>query len=125
MSQNNFILDVLGIKDPNIKLQTVATKQIGLETVRKITAKLTSPIARCHNWSFTKIVKNDYRKTYIRLASLDGTRYELILWKQRYYCKCIKFCVKLMVRNFVQIELLYELYSKLPVQFINYRCKIS
>lgn len=88
MSQNHFILDILGIKDPNIKVQNVATKQIGREIVRKITARLTYPIARCRNCGFTKIVKNGYRKTHIRLASLDGTRYELILWKQRYYCKC-------------------------------------
>jgi transposase len=88
MSQNHFILDVLGIKDPNIKVQTVEEKKIGPETVREITAKLTYPITRCRNCGFTKVVRNGYRKTHIRLASLDGVRYELILWKQRYYCKC-------------------------------------
>ena len=88
MSQNHFILDVLGIKDPNIKVQAVEDKQIRLETVRIITAKLTYSISRCRNCGFTKIVKNGYRKTHIRLASLNGVRYELVLWKQRYYCKC-------------------------------------
>ena len=88
MSQNHFILDVLGIKDPNIKVQTVEEEKIGPETAREITAKLTYPITRCRNCGFTKVVRNGYRKTHIRLASLDGVRYELILWKQRYYCKC-------------------------------------
>jgi hypothetical protein len=97
MSQNHFILDVLGIKGPNIKVQTVEKKRIGPETVREITAKLTYPITCCRNCGFAKVVKNGYRKTHIRLASLDGVRYELILWKQRYYCKCWDCNISLLV----------------------------
>lgn len=87
MSQNHFILDVLGIKDPNIEVLGVEDQEVNLETVRTITAKLTYPIARCRNCGFTNIVKNGYRKAKVRLASLDGVRYELELAKQRYYCK--------------------------------------
>ena len=32
------------------------------------------------------MVKNGLRKSHLRLASLNGTRYEMILAKQRYYC---------------------------------------
>lgn len=87
MSPNHFILDILGIKDPNIKVLAVETKHLNGETIRQIKAQLTYPIAHCRNCGFRKIVKNGHRKTHIRLASLDGVRYELILWKQRYYCK--------------------------------------
>lgn len=87
MSQNHFILDILGIKDPNIKVLAVETKHLSGETIRQIKAQLTYPIAHCRNCGFRKIVKNSHRKAHIRLASLDGVRYELILWKQRYYCK--------------------------------------
>lgn len=88
MSQNHFILETLGIKDPNINVYAVNTTQNNSEVIRKISAKLTYPIKRCRHCGFAKVVKNGFRKTNIRLASLDGVRYELILWKQRYYCKC-------------------------------------
>ncbi|WP_242362940.1 hypothetical protein [Limosilactobacillus antri] len=64
MSQNNLILDVLGIKDSNIKVQTVEEEKIGLETVRKVTAKLTYPIMHCRNCGFTKSVVIDLNVQY-------------------------------------------------------------
>lgn len=80
-----YLRNALGIKDPNINVYAVNTTQNNSEVIRKISAKLTYPIKRCRHCGFAKVVKNSFRKTHIRLASLDGVRYELILWKQRYY----------------------------------------
>lgn len=38
MSQNHFILDILGIKGPNIKVLAVETKHLNCEPIRQIKA---------------------------------------------------------------------------------------
>ena len=36
MSQNHFILDILGIKDPNIKIQSVEEEKMVLKLLKKL-----------------------------------------------------------------------------------------
>lgn len=86
MSQNNSILNLLGIEDQNIKVLKVETILKNNEEWKLIHASLTYPVDRCKNCGFKSVVKNGLRKSHLRLASLNGTRYEMILAKQRYYC---------------------------------------
>lgn len=86
MSQNNSILNLLEIEDQNIKIQKVDTTIQNNEKVKLIYASLSYPVERCKNCGFKSVVKNGRRKTHLRLDSLNGTRYEMILAKQRYYC---------------------------------------
>lgn len=84
MSQNNFILNLLGIEDQNIKVLKVETIWKNNEEFKLIHASLTYPVERCENCGFKTIVKNGFRKTHLRLANLNGVRYEMILAKQRF-----------------------------------------
>lgn len=86
MSQNNSILNLLGIEDQNIKVLNVETVSKNNEQLKVIHTSLSYPVARCKNCGFETVVKNGFRKTHLRLASLNGMRYEMILAKQRYYC---------------------------------------
>ncbi|MBB1062808.1 ISL3 family transposase [Limosilactobacillus fastidiosus] len=86
MSLNNSILNLLGIEDRNIKVLNVETTSKNNEQLKVIHASLSYPVARCKNCGFETVVKNGFRKTHLRLASLNGMRYEMILAKQRYYC---------------------------------------
>ena len=86
MSQNNFILTLLGIKDPNITVLDVTDDWLGNEHRKLIQARLSYPVAKCTNCDCPTVVKNGYRKSHVRLASLNGTRYEMELWKQRFRC---------------------------------------
>ena len=91
MSQNNFILSLLEIKDPNIRITDVidlpASNSADQEHTKLIKARLSYPIKRCRHCGFATVVKNGFRKAHVRLQSLNGIRYELELWKQRYYCR--------------------------------------
>lgn len=87
MSQNDFLLKVLGIKDPNIRVTSVHESTLNQELITTITARLSYPVERCINCGFKKVVKNGFRKAHIRLDSLNGKRYEMELWKQRYRCQ--------------------------------------
>lgn len=91
MSQNNFILSLLEIKDPNIRITDVidlpASNSADQEHTKLIKARLSYPIKRCRHCGFATVVKNGFRKAHVRLQSLNGIRYELKLWKQRYYCR--------------------------------------
>ncbi|MCR5524306.1 MAG: ISL3 family transposase [Lactobacillus sp.] len=86
MSQNNSILNLLGIEDQNIKILKVDTIFKNNEEWKLIRASLSYPVVRCKNCGFKSVVKNGLRKTHLRLASLNGIRYEMVLAKQRYYC---------------------------------------
>ena len=83
MSHNDSILNILGIKDKNIKIISVEEAEHNDDSVKEditlITATLSYLINRCRNWGF--------RKTYVQLASLNGRRYELEFRKQRYKYK--------------------------------------
>lgn len=86
ISQNNFILSLLGIKDPNIKVLSVNDDWLGNEHRKLIKARLSYPVTHCANCGFPNVVKNGYRQTHVRLASLNGIRSEMELWKQRFLC---------------------------------------
>lgn len=102
MSQTDFTLEVLGIKDPNITVLNVTNEHINRESICRITSKLTYPVNHCANCGFKQVVKNGFRKAHVRLASLNGIRYELELWKQRFYCKhcCTTFGAKTDIVEF-------------------------
>ena len=91
MSHNDSILNILGIKDKNIKIISVEEAEHNDDPVKEyitlITATLSYPINRCRNCGFPTVTKDGFRKTHVRLASLNGRRYELELRKQRYKCK--------------------------------------
>ncbi|MEY8293990.1 ISL3 family transposase, partial [Limosilactobacillus caviae] len=91
MSQNNFILSLLEIKGPNIRIIDVidlpASSPADQEHTKLIKAQLSYPIKQCRHCGFAAVVKNGFRKAYVRLPSLNGIHYELELWKQRYYCR--------------------------------------
>ena len=57
------------------------------EHTKLIKARLSYPIKQCRHCGFAAVVKNGFRKAYVRLPSLNGIHYELELWKQRYYCR--------------------------------------
>lgn len=83
---NNSILNLLGIEDQNIKDLNVETTSKNNDQLKVIHASLSYPVSRYINYGFKIVVKNGFRKTHLRLASLNGMRYEMILAKQRYYC---------------------------------------
>ncbi|TGY54435.1 transposase family protein, partial [Limosilactobacillus reuteri] len=91
MSHNDSILNILGIKDKNIKIISVEEDEHNDDSVKEyitlITATLSYSINRCRNCGFPTVNKDGLRKTHVRLASLNGRRYELELRKQRYKCK--------------------------------------
>ncbi|MBD5807574.1 ISL3 family transposase, partial [Limosilactobacillus walteri] len=91
MSHNDSILNILGIKDKNIKVISVEEAEQNNNSVKEyitlIKATLSYPINRCRNCGFPTVNKDGFRKTHVRLASLNGRRYELELRKQRYKCK--------------------------------------
>ena len=68
MSQNNSILNLLGIEDQNIKVLKVETILKNNEEWKLIHASLTYPVDRCKNCGFKSVVKNGLRKTDILRA---------------------------------------------------------
>lgn len=84
---NNSILKALGIKDPNIHASKIDDGEVNNEHITTITARLSYPIKRCPECGCATVIKNGCRQTHVRLASLNGVRYEMVLWKQRYRCK--------------------------------------
>ncbi len=76
MSHNDSILNILGIKDKNIKIISVEEAEHNDDSVKEyitlITATLSYPINRCRNCGFPTVNKDGFRKTHVRLASLNG-----------------------------------------------------
>ena len=64
-----------------------ASNSVDQEHTKLIKARLSYPIKQCRHCGFAAVVKNGFRKAHVRLQSLNGIRYELELWKQRYYCR--------------------------------------
>ncbi|MBB1068604.1 hypothetical protein H5S40_00085 [Limosilactobacillus sp. RRLNB_1_1] len=68
MSQNNFILSLLEIKDPNIRITDVidlpASNSADQEHTKLIKARLSYPIKRCRHCGFATVVKNGFRKAF-------------------------------------------------------------
>ena len=69
MSETDFTLEVLGIKDSNITVLNVTNEHINRESICRITSKLTYPVERCANYGYKQVVKNGFRKAHVRLAS--------------------------------------------------------
>ncbi|MEY8294737.1 ISL3 family transposase [Limosilactobacillus caviae] len=68
-------------------LDLPASNPTDQEHTKLIKAQLSYPIKQCRYCGFAAVVKNGFRKAHVRLQSLNGIRYELELWKQRYYCR--------------------------------------
>ena len=62
MSQTDFTLELLGIKDSNITVLNVTNEHINRESICRITSKLTYPVERCANCGYKQVVKMDLEK---------------------------------------------------------------
>ncbi|OYS57445.1 hypothetical protein CBG01_10735 [Limosilactobacillus reuteri] len=69
MSHNDSILNILGIKDKNIKIISVEEAEQNNDSVKEyitlITATLSYPINRCRNCVFPTVNKDGFRKTHV------------------------------------------------------------
>lgn len=95
MSTNNYILNLLNIKDKNIHILTdkVTNKVIKGKNFQIIEAILTykpdfCPCCGCVNESVNDIIKWGFRKNcIIKIPKVSNCRTRMILHKQRFYCK--------------------------------------
>lgn len=66
MSHNDSILNILGIKDKNIKIISVEEAEHNNDSVKEyitlITATLSYPINRCRNCSFPQLIRMAFAK---------------------------------------------------------------
>ena len=95
MSTNNYILNLLNIKDKNIHILTdkLTNMVIKGKNFQIIEALLTynpdyCPCCGCVNESSNDIIKWGYRKNcIIKIPKVSNCKTRLILHKQRFYCK--------------------------------------
>lgn len=95
MSTNNYILNLLNIKDTNIHILTdkLTNKVIKGKTFHIIEAILTynpefCPCCGCINKSSNDIIKWGFRKNCIvKIPKVSNCKTRLLLHKQRFYCK--------------------------------------
>ena len=95
MSTNNYILNLLNIKDTNIHILTdkLTNKVIKGKTFHIIEAILTynpefCPCCGCINESSNDIIKWGFRKNCIvKIPKVSNCKTRLLLHKQRFYCK--------------------------------------
>ena len=95
MSTNNYILNLLNIKDTNIHILTdkITNKVIKGKVFHIIEAILTykpefCPCCGCINESSNDIIKWGFRKNCIvKIPKVSNCKTRLILHKQRFYCK--------------------------------------
>ena len=95
MSTNNYILNLLNIKDKNIHILTdkLSNKVIKGKNFQIIEAILTynpkfCPCCGCINESSNDIIKWGFRKKcIIKIPKVSNYKTRLILHKQRFYCK--------------------------------------
>lgn len=95
MSTNNYILNLLNIKDTNIHILTdkLTNKVIKGKTFHIIEAILTynpefCPCCGCINESSNDIMKWGFRKNCIvKIPKVSNCKTRLLLHKQRFYCK--------------------------------------
>lgn len=95
MSTNNYILNLLNIKDTNIHILTdkLINKVIKGKNYQIIEAILTyhpdfCPCCGCANESSNDIIKWGFRKNCIvKIPKVSNCKTRLILHKQRFYCK--------------------------------------
>ena len=95
MSTNNYILNLLNIKDTNIHILTdkITNKVIKGKVFHIIEAILTykpefCPCCGCINESSNDIIKWGFRKNCIvKIPKVSNCKTRLLLHKQRFYCK--------------------------------------
>lgn len=91
MSQDNFILCALDIKDDNIKIISVKDAKIKkrgvIKRIKVVNAELSYALHKCPQCGKNSLVKNGKRTTNARLASFSGVEYHLVIKKQRFLCR--------------------------------------
>ena len=87
MSQTNSILNLLNIQDPNIKILACHDAVENKLHTKEISGTLSYQVAHCPFCRSTKVVKNGYRSTTLKMASLGEQPLRLRLDKQRYLCR--------------------------------------
>ena len=90
---NNYILNLLNIKDVNIKIDERSDiKRKKNKNIKILYGTLSyipeyCPKCGCVNDSFNDIIKWGYKKCIIKIPKVSNLCTELYLKKQRYYCK--------------------------------------
>ncbi|MCQ3820750.1 ISL3 family transposase, partial [Staphylococcus xylosus] len=83
MSQDNFILCALDIKDDNIKIISVKDAKIKkrgvIKRIKVVNAELSYALHKCPQCGKNSLVKNGKRTTNARLASFSGVEYHLVI----------------------------------------------
>jgi transposase len=88
MSNTDFTLNLLDIKDENIKVLDVYEESIGNIRTKIIKARLSYAPGRCPDCGKYELVKNGFSKEIsVKLVSLNGIPYRMQLKKQRFKCK--------------------------------------
>lgn len=87
MSQENSILNLLNIQDPNIKISGCADAVEGALHTKELTGLLSYRVERYRFCKPTKVVKNGKRPTKLKLPSLSEQPLRFRLYKQRYFCR--------------------------------------
>jgi len=92
LSHNDFILNLLNLKDKNIKFDDnfLSVEVINNVESKVFHAKLTYTPDACHNCGHVfdnNIIKYGFKSSRIKLPSVSGFNAYLKLKKQRYFCK--------------------------------------
>ena len=87
MSQENSILNLLNIQDPNIEISGCTDAVEGALHTKELTGVLSYRVERCRFCKSTNVVKNGKRPTKLKLPSLSEQPLRFRLYKQRYFCR--------------------------------------
>ena len=113
MSTNNYILNLLNIKDENIHILSnkIESKVIKGKNYMIIEAILTynpsyCPLCGCANNSHNDIIKWGFRKNCkIKIPKISNCYSMLILHKQRFYCKNCNNTLSLKLVLLIKIKI--------------------
>ena len=121
VSQNDSILNLLGITDEHIQVSHVTEEVVWKRGVRYkqkvIHARLSYALVRCPNCGFPALIKNGTHNVNVRIPTLNGQYVVMRLAKQRYLCRqCQNTCgatSPLLMKNHTMAHSLKEMVVKL------------
>ena len=87
MSQNDSILNLLNIQDPNIEISACTDLLHAGVHEKLLSATLVYPVECCEACGSTNVVRNGTRLTKMKLPSLGEQPLRMNLRKQRYLCR--------------------------------------
>ena len=88
MSTNNYISNLLNLKDPNLIFDKVFKENINDNEVTVIYEKLVNKPDTCPHCGGDSINIHSYKQSTIKIMPISGYNALLKLKKQRYKCKC-------------------------------------